>query len=98
MLNQLLQIKNMIVQDMQMVAAFQDIQADPNVAARTGSLAIENARARWQSFLADLAAWHSSVMSHCLTAGRPPLHRATAARPARPAGMGEHPELHAARS
>lgn len=67
MLNQLLQIKNMIVQDMQMVAAFQDIQADPNVAARTGSLAIENARARWQSFLGDLAAWHSGLMSHCLT-------------------------------
>jgi hypothetical protein len=67
MLNQLLQIKNMIVQDMQMVAAFQDIQADPNVAARTGSLAIENARARWQSFLGDLAALHTGVMRHCLT-------------------------------
>lgn len=67
MLNQLLQIKNMIVQDMQMVAAFQDIQADPNVAARTGALAIESARARWQSFLGDLAAWHASLMRHALT-------------------------------
>jgi len=66
-LNALIQIKNQVLQDMQMVAAFQDIQADPNVAARTGSLAIENARARWQSFLGDLAAWHAGLMRHCLT-------------------------------
>ncbi len=65
-LNALIQIKNQVLQDMQSVAAFQDIQADPNVAARTGQLAIENARARWQAFLGDLAEWHSRLMRHCL--------------------------------
>jgi hypothetical protein len=65
-LNALIQIKNQFLQDMQMVAAFQDIQADPNVAARTGQLAIETAHARWQSFLGDLAEWHSRLMRHCL--------------------------------
>jgi len=65
-LNALIQIKNNFLQDMQLVAAFQDIQADPNVAARTGQLAIETAHARWQSFLGDLAEWHSRVMRHCL--------------------------------
>ena len=65
-LNALIQIKNQFLQDMQMVAAFQDIQADPNVAARTVGAAIEQARARWQSFLGDLSEFHSGLMRHCL--------------------------------
>jgi hypothetical protein len=65
-LNGLLQIFNLIIQQMQSVAAYQDIQADPNVAARTVTAAIENAQARWQSFLGDLAEWHSRLMRHCL--------------------------------
>ena len=65
-LNALLQIFNLILEQMQAVAAFQDIQADPNVAAKTGQLAIEQARARWQAFIGDLAEWHSRLMRHCL--------------------------------
>ena len=65
-LNALIQIFNLILEQMQSVAAFQDIQADPNVAAKTGQLAIEQARARWQAFIGDLAEWHSRLMRHCL--------------------------------
>ena len=68
LLNQLLQIKNMIVADMQMVAAFQDIQADPNVAARTGvardrerprPLAILPRRPRRMALVADASRPHT---------------------------------------
>jgi hypothetical protein len=65
-LNSLVQIFNLILTQMQSVAAFQDIQADPNVAARTVGAAIENARARWQRFLQDLAEFDSRLMRHCL--------------------------------
>jgi hypothetical protein len=65
-LNALLQIFNLISGQMQMVGSFQDIQADANVAARTGQLAIEQSHARWQTFLGDLAEWHSRLMRHCL--------------------------------
>lgn len=65
-LNSLVEIFNLILQQMKDVASYEDVHADPNVAAKTGSLAIETALARWQSFLGDLAEWHSRVMRHCL--------------------------------
>lgn len=40
--------------------------ADTDAAARTLSQVIEQAANRWQSFLGDLAEWHSRVMRHCL--------------------------------
>jgi len=65
-LNALLQIFRLIMEQMNAVSAYQDIQADPNVAAKTVGMALENARARWQSFLGDLAELHSRLMRHCL--------------------------------
>jgi hypothetical protein len=66
MLNALIQIFNTVMDQMQKVAAYQDVQAEPNVAARTTQAVIEQSIARWQSFLGDLAEWHSHLMRHCL--------------------------------
>jgi hypothetical protein len=52
--------------DMRDVAAHQEIQADPNVAARTVQAVIEQSALRWQSFIADLAEWWAGLMRHCL--------------------------------
>jgi hypothetical protein len=65
-LNALLQIFNVVVDQMKSIAAYEDIHADPNVAARTTAAVIEQSIARWQSFLGDLAEWHSRLMRHCL--------------------------------
>src|SRR3954462_15845486 len=51
---------------MNRVASYEDVQAESNVAARTTQAVIEQSMARWQSFLGDLAEWHSRVMRHCL--------------------------------
>ena len=42
------------------------LAADANVAARTVTAVIQEYGAKWQSFLAELAEWHSRVMRHCL--------------------------------
>ena len=65
-LNALIQIFNLALDQMHQVAAYEDIHADPNVAARTTAAVIERSIARWQSFLGDLAEWHSRLMRHCL--------------------------------
>jgi hypothetical protein len=65
-LNALQQIFNLVIDQMQRVAAYEDVQAEPNVAARTTQAVIEQSIARWQSFLGDLAEWWSGVMRHCL--------------------------------
>jgi hypothetical protein len=65
-LNALQQIFNLIIEQMQRVASYEDVQAEPNVAARTTQAVIEQSMARWQSFLGDLAEWWSAVMRHCL--------------------------------
>jgi hypothetical protein len=44
-----------------------DVQADPDVAAKAGQLAVEQANMRWQSFLGDLAEFHSRLMRACLS-------------------------------
>jgi hypothetical protein len=62
----LFQMLEQVLADMRAVAADVQIQADPNVAARTSQAVIENAQAQWQSFLGDLAEWHSRLMRHCL--------------------------------
>lgn len=62
----LFRILEQTLADMRTVAADVQIQADPNVAARTSQAVIENAQAQWQSFLGDLAEWHSRLMRHCL--------------------------------
>jgi hypothetical protein len=65
-LNALQEIHDGVVQRMREVASYEDIHADPNVAAKTTQAVIEQSIARWQSFLADLADFHSRLMRHCL--------------------------------
>ena len=61
-LNALQQIFNLIVTQMNRVASYEDVQAQPNVAARTTAAVIEQSNARWQSFMGDFAEWHSRTM------------------------------------
>jgi hypothetical protein len=65
-LNGLITIFNKTLEQMQSVGAYLDVQADPNVAARTVGAAVEQTRARWQQFLSDLAEFDSRLMRHCL--------------------------------
>ena len=65
-LNALQQIFNLIIEQMNRVASYEDVQAESNVAARTAQAVIEQSQARWQSFLGDLAEWWSRIMRHCL--------------------------------
>jgi hypothetical protein len=51
---------------MRELGAFEDIQADPNLAAKTVQEVVVQSDSRWGSFLGDLAEWHSRVMRHCL--------------------------------
>lgn len=62
----LFQILEETRQAMRDVAGFKDINAGSNVAASTVSQVNEFATARWQSFMGDLAEFHSRVMRHCL--------------------------------
>lgn len=55
------------IEHMRALAADIDVQPDPDLAAKTANAAIETSRARWQSFLGDLAEFHSRLMRHCLT-------------------------------
>jgi hypothetical protein len=54
--------------DMQYIAADQDLAGilAPNVSTSSIQATIEQSANRWQSFLADLAEWHSRLMRHCL--------------------------------
>jgi hypothetical protein len=65
-LNALQQIFNTLLEQMNRVASYEDVQAESNVAARTAQAVIEQSMARWQSFLGDLAQWWSRLMRHCL--------------------------------
>jgi hypothetical protein len=65
-LNALQQIFNLIIDQMNRVASYEDVQAESNVAARTTQAVIEQSMARWQSFLGDLAEWWSRLARHCL--------------------------------
>jgi len=61
-LNALMQIFNLVLEQMGRVASYEDVQASPNVAARTTAAVIEQSNARWQSFMGDLAKWHGGTM------------------------------------
>jgi hypothetical protein len=65
-LNALQQIFNLIIDQMNRIASYEDVQAESNVAARTAQAVIEQSMARWQSFLGDLAEWWSRLARHCL--------------------------------
>jgi hypothetical protein len=64
---ELQQIRQMAIQDMRALAADVDVQPDPDLAAKTASQAVEQSQLRWQSFLGDLAEFHSRLMRHCLS-------------------------------
>lgn len=64
---ELVDILNMAIEQMRALAADIDVQPDPDLAAKTANAAIETSRARWQSFLGDLAEVHSRWMRHQLT-------------------------------
>ena len=65
-LNALQQIFNLIIDQMNRVASYEDVKAESNVAARTTQAVIEQSIARWQSFLGDLAEWWSRTMRYDL--------------------------------
>lgn len=56
----------MSIMHMRSIGADIDVQASPDLAARTAQAAIEQGQQRWQSFIVDLAQWHAEVMHHCL--------------------------------
>lgn len=62
----LFRMYELAVQMIRDLGSDQQPQIDPNVAAKTVTTVIEQTQARWQSFLGDLAEWHSRVMRHCL--------------------------------
>lgn len=65
-INVLLQMADHMKADMNHMAAFEDIHADANLAAATATAVIQRSMARWQSFLGDLAEFHSRLMRHDL--------------------------------
>lgn len=64
---ELFQILDQAIQHMRAIAADVDPQAEPDVAAKSIQAVIEQSRQRWQTFLGDLAEWHSRLMRHCLS-------------------------------
>ena len=62
----LFQLLETLLRIMRAIAADEELQAAPNVAARTVQAVLEESRARWQTFLGSLADWDAGVMRHCL--------------------------------
>lgn len=63
---ELFNILNIAKGDMRDVSSDSDFTADPNVAAQTVQQVLAVDQARWASFIADSAEWHSRLMHHCL--------------------------------
>lgn len=63
---ELFELVNWAIQAMQSVAAHQQPEPAPNLAAKTLEASIEQSENQWQSFLGDVAEWHSRLMRHCL--------------------------------
>ena len=53
-LSQLIQVLEQAKMEMRTMAGDVDVQADPNLAAKTLNAAIEQAQAQWQVFLGDI--------------------------------------------
>jgi hypothetical protein len=64
---QLIRLLEQAKMDLRYLAAEVDVQPDPDLAAKTANAAIEQSQARWQSFMGDLAEFHSRLMHHDLT-------------------------------
>lgn len=64
---ELFDMVDLALTQMRALAADIDVQPDPRLTTGTANAAIEQSQARWQSFLGDLAEFHSRLMRHCLT-------------------------------
>lgn len=67
LLQHLMQIMEKAVEHMRLLAADVDVQPEARLTTGTAQAAIETSQNRWQSFLGDLADFHSRLMRHCLT-------------------------------
>jgi hypothetical protein len=65
--SELVQMLELAIEHMRALAADIDVQPDPNLAARTANASIEQAQSRWQSFMGDVAEFHSRLMRHDLS-------------------------------
>lgn len=63
---ELFQMLETSISHLRALAADTDVQAEADVAAKTVNAVIEQTAQRWQSFLGDLAEFHSRLMRHCL--------------------------------
>lgn len=63
---ELVQMRDDVLRDMRAIAADEQFDAGPDVAAKTVQTVLETSRARWASFLGDLAEYDSRFMRHCL--------------------------------
>lgn len=63
---ELFQMLEQSISHLRALAADTDVQAEADLAAKTVNAVIEQAAQRWQSFLGDLAEFHSRLMRHCL--------------------------------
>lgn len=63
---ELLQLRDDALTHMRAMAADEQFDAGPDVAAKTVQTVLETARARWAAFLGDLAEFDSRFMRHCL--------------------------------
>jgi hypothetical protein len=64
---ELMQMLQSGIEFMRAIASDVDIQAEPDVAAKSMQQAVETSRQRWQSFLGDYAEFMSRLMRSCLT-------------------------------
>lgn len=62
----LFQMLEQMKADMRLIAQDADVIDATDSAAKTLQAVIEQSQNRWQTFLGDLAEWHSRLMRHCL--------------------------------
>jgi hypothetical protein len=62
----LYQLIDRALSDMRDIAADNDFNADPNVAAKTVNAVDVQAQSRWEKFMASVEEWDSRLMRHCL--------------------------------
>jgi hypothetical protein len=62
----LYQLIDRALSDMRDIAADNDFNADPNVAAKTVNAVDVQTQSRWEKFMASVEEWDSRLMRHCL--------------------------------
>lgn len=65
-MGQLLQMRDVVINDMKYVASDSDVQAAPNVATGSIQAEIQQSNNRWSQFIGDMARWDSVMARHCL--------------------------------